>query len=170
MSTDLLSFEHPSVLLFCFRSFSELKMYYNFVLRIRFESNLSSGLRWSSVQIKSVKAPWMLFRSKIVKRIWRRQNDSLNIVRTIGLVFDPSTTLYRLSLNHINLTNKPLGTIWRILSKPLQIRPVNRLPKTVDGCSLRQLSAWSRSKLCYRTFCWRFCIVRICCWYWGFYQ
>ena len=43
--------------------------------------------------------------SKIVKRLWRRQYDPLIIERTIGLVFGPSTALYRPFLKHCTLTN-----------------------------------------------------------------
>ena len=41
---------------------------------------------------------------------------------TIGLVFGPSTALYRPFLKHCTLTNKAVGTIWRALSKPPQKR------------------------------------------------
>ena len=55
--------------------------------------------------------------SKIVKRLRRRQYDTLIIERTIGLVFGPSTALYRPFIKHCTLTNKAVGTIWRDLSK-----------------------------------------------------
>ena len=60
--------------------------------------------------------------SKIVKRLRRRQYDPLIIERTIGLVFGPSTALYRPFLKHCTLTNKAVWTIWRPLSKPPQRR------------------------------------------------
>ena len=56
--------------------------------------------------------------SKIVKRLRRRQNDPAIIERTIGLVLGPFTALYRSFLKRCTLTNKAVGTIWRILSKP----------------------------------------------------
>ena len=72
--------------------------------RVRYEANfVSSG-------------------SKIVKRIRRRKYDPLIIERTIGLVRDPSTALYKSFLEHWTLTNKAVGTIWRDLSKPPQRR------------------------------------------------
>ena len=43
--------------------------------------------------------------SKIVKRLRRRQYYQVIIDRTIGLVLDPSTALYRPFLNHCTLTN-----------------------------------------------------------------
>ena len=44
------------------------------------------------------------------------------IERTIGLVLGPFTALYRPFLKHCTLTYKAVGTIWRALSKPLQMR------------------------------------------------
>ena len=60
--------------------------------------------------------------SKIVKRLRRRQCDPLLIERTIGFVLGRYTALYRPFLKHCNLTNKTVGTIWRVLSKPPQRR------------------------------------------------
>ena len=60
--------------------------------------------------------------SKIVDCLRRRQFDPLINKRTIGLVFGPSTTLYRTFLNHWTLNNKAMGTIWQALSKPPQRR------------------------------------------------
>ena len=60
--------------------------------------------------------------SKIVKRLRRRMYDPVIIKRTICLVLDPSTALYRSFLKHCNLTNKAVGTIWRDLYKPSQMR------------------------------------------------
>ena len=60
--------------------------------------------------------------SKIVKRLRRRQYDPAIIERTIGLVLGPFTALYRSFLKRCNLTNKAVGTIWRVLSKPPQRR------------------------------------------------
>ena len=61
-------------------------------------------------------------RSKIVKRLRRRQYDPVIIERTTGLVLGPSTALYKPFLKHCTLTNKAVGTIWRALSKPQQRR------------------------------------------------
>ena len=60
--------------------------------------------------------------SKIVKRLRRRQYDSLIIKRTKGLVLGTSTPFNRPFLKHCTLTNKAVGTIWRALSKPHQRR------------------------------------------------
>ena len=60
--------------------------------------------------------------SKIVKRLQRRQYNSLIIERTICLVLGHCTSLYRPFLKHWTLTNKAIGTIWRALSKPPQRR------------------------------------------------
>ena len=64
--------------------------------------------------------------SKVVKRLRWRQYDPAIIERTIGLVFGPFTVLYRSFLKRCTLTNKlktvPVGTVWRVLSKPLQRR------------------------------------------------
>ena len=60
--------------------------------------------------------------SKIVKRSRRRQYDPLSIARTIGLVLGPSIALYRPLLKHCTQTNKAVGTILRVLSKPPQRR------------------------------------------------
>ena len=58
--------------------------------------------------------------SKIVKRLRRRKYDTEIIERTIGLVFGPSTALFRSFLKHCTLTYKAVGTIRRGLSKPPQ--------------------------------------------------
>ena len=60
--------------------------------------------------------------SKINKRLRRRKYDPEIIERTIGLVLCPSTALYRSFLKHCTLTNKAVGTIWRVLSKHPQRR------------------------------------------------
>ena len=57
--------------------------------------------------------------SKIVKHLPRRQYDPAIIERTLGLVLDPFTALYRSFLKSCTLTNKAVGTIWRALSKPV---------------------------------------------------
>ena len=68
--------------------------------------------------------------SKIVKRLRRRQYDSLIIERTIGLVLDTSTALRRPFLKLCFLTNKAIRSIWRTLSK---------LPQRRQGPYLRPL-------------------------------
>ena len=60
--------------------------------------------------------------SKIVKRLRRRLYDPLIIERTIGLVLDPSTVLYRPFIKHCTLSYKAVGTLWRALSNPPQRR------------------------------------------------
>ena len=124
MSTDLLSFEHPSVLLFCFfRSYSEL-------LSISFQEYVSEGIShpvfygvlvYKLTRVKC-EPNFVLSGSKIVKRLWRREYDPVIIERTIGLLHGPSTALYRSFLKHCTLFNKTVGTIWRDLSKPHQSR------------------------------------------------
>ena len=57
-----------------------------------------------------------------MKRLRRRQYDPDIIERTIGLVLGPFTALYRSFLKRCTLTNKAVGTIWRALSKPPQMR------------------------------------------------
>ena len=49
--------------------------------------------------------------SKIVKRLRRRQYDSVIIERTIDLVLRPFKALYRSFLKRCTLTNKAVGTI-----------------------------------------------------------
>ena len=128
MSTDLLSFEHPSVLLFCFfRSYSELLSKFG---DISFQEYVFKGISHPvfygdlDYKLRSVKdAPNCTSSgSEIVKRIRRQQYDPLIIERTIGFVLGPCTALYRPYLNHCTLTNKAVVTIWRALSKPPQRR------------------------------------------------
>ena len=57
-----------------------------------------------------------------MKRLRRRQYDTVIIERTIGLVLGPFTALYRIFLKRCTLTNKAVGTIWRALFKPPQRR------------------------------------------------
>ena len=68
--------------------------------------------------------------SKIEKRRRRRQYDPVIIERTIGLVLGPFTALYRSFLKRCTWTNKAVGTIWRVLSKP---------PKKRQGADPRPL-------------------------------
>ena len=69
--------------------------------------------------------------SKIVKRLRQRHYDLLIIERTIGLVCDPCTALYRLFLKHCTLTNKAVGTIWRALSRPPQVWLLDGTPSAI---------------------------------------
>ena len=61
-------------------------------------------------------------RSKIVKRLQRRQYDQAIVEMTIGLGLGPFTALYRSFPKRCTLTNKAVGTIWRALSTPPQRR------------------------------------------------
>ena len=83
--------------------------------------------------------------SKIVKRLRGPKYDPLIIGRTIGLVFGPSTALYRSLLEYCTLTNKAVGTIWRDLSKPPQRRqePLSLSPLIVSRYSF-SLWTWAR--------------------------
>ena len=49
--------------------------------------------------------------SSRLARLKRRQYDPAIIERTIGLVLDPFTALYRSFLKRCTLTNKAVGTI-----------------------------------------------------------
>ena len=49
--------------------------------------------------------------------------DPTIIESTIGLVLGPFIALYRIYLTRCTLTNKTVGTIWQVLSKPPQRRP-----------------------------------------------
>ena len=120
--TDITSFEQH------FESYSghTLAFYLNLV-KYRFKNifgrNLSPGLlRWSSLQTKEgqMRSEHRLAGSEIVKRLRCRKYDPVIIERTVCLVLDPSTALYRSLLKRCTLTNKAVGTIWLALSKPLQ--------------------------------------------------
>ena len=52
--------------------------------------------------------------SKIVKRLRRRKYDPVVIERTIGLVLDPSTALYRSFLKHCTLTYRSFGDVFML--------------------------------------------------------
>ena len=65
------------------------------------------------------KANFVSSGSKMIKRLRSRKFDPVIIERTIGLVL---TALYRSFLKYCTLTNKAVGTIWRDLSKPPQMR------------------------------------------------
>ena len=60
--------------------------------------------------------------SKTVKRLRRRKYDQVIIERTICLVLGPSTALYRSFRKDCIRTNKAVGNVWRVLSKPPQRR------------------------------------------------
>ena len=57
-----------------------------------------------------------------MKRLRRRQYYPVIIERTLRLVLGPCTALYRSFLKRCTLTNKTVGTIWRVLSKTPQRR------------------------------------------------
>ena len=117
MSTDLLSFGHPSVLLFYFfRSHSELL---SKVGDISFQEYVSKGIShpvfygdlvYNLSRFKDT-PNFISSGSKIVKRLRRRQYNPFIIERTKGLVLGPSTALYTPFLKHCALTNKAVGNI-----------------------------------------------------------
>ena len=110
-----------------FRSYSELLSKFG---DISFQEYLSKGISHPVFygdlvyKLRRVKDTpnFISSRSKIVKRLRRRQYDPVIIERTIGLVLGPSTAMYEPFLKHCTLTNKAVGTIWRALSKPPQRR------------------------------------------------
>ena len=110
-----------------FRSYSELLSKFG---DISFHEYLSKGISHPVIygdlvyKLRRVKDTpnFILSGSKIVKRLRRRQYDPVIIEMTIGLVLGPSTALYEPFLKHCTLTNKAVGTIWRVLSKPPQRR------------------------------------------------
>ena len=105
-----------------FRSYSELLSKF---VDISFQEYLSKGISHPVFygnlvyKLRRVKETpnFISSGSQIVKRLRRRQDDPVIIVRTIGLELGPFTALYRPFLKHCTLTNKALGTIWRALSK-----------------------------------------------------
>ena len=111
----------------CFRSYSELLSKFGDIL---FQEYVSKGIShpvfygYLVYKLRRVKDTpnFISSGSKIVKRLRRRQYDTLIIERTIGLVLGPSTALYKPFLKHCTLTNKAVGTIWQALSKPPQRR------------------------------------------------
>ena len=111
----------------CFRSYSELLSKFG---DISFQEYVSKGISHPVIygdlvyKLRRIKDTPNFISSglTIVKRLRRLQYDRLIIDRTICLVLDPSTALYRPFLKHCTLTNKALGTIWRAFSKPPQRR------------------------------------------------
>ena len=79
----------------------------------------------------------------VLKRLRRRQYDPAIIERTIGLVFGPFTALYRSLLERCTLTNKAVGTIWQVVSKPLQTGYWSPSPLIVSRDSFT-LWTWAR--------------------------
>ena len=83
-----------------FRSYSELLSKFR---KISFQEYVSEGISHPVFygdlvfKLRRIKgaANFVLSGSKIVKRLRRRKYDSVIIERTIGLVLDPSTALYR---------------------------------------------------------------------------
>ena len=106
-------------------SSTSVDIWWYFDPRIFVKRNLWPGLlRWFSLQTKGVKDTlnFISSGSKIIKRLQRRQYDPVIIERTIGPMLGPFTALYRPLLKHCTLTNKAVGTMWRVLSKPPQRR------------------------------------------------
>ena len=99
-----------------FRSYSELLSKFR---DISFQEYLSKGISHPVFygdlvyKLRRVKdAPnFISSGSKIVKRLRRRQYDTVTIERTISFVLGPFTALYRPFLKHCTLTNKAVGTI-----------------------------------------------------------
>ena len=97
-----------------FRSYSELLSKFGDIL---FKEYLSKGIShpvfygYLVYKLRRVKdtSNFISSGSKIVKRLRRRQYDSLIIERTTGLVLGPSTALYESFLKHCTLTNKAVG-------------------------------------------------------------
>ena len=110
-----------------FRSYSELLSKFG---DISFQEYLSKGISHPVFygdlvyKLRRVKDTTNFFSSgsQIVKRLRQRQYDPVIIERTICLVLGPSTALYEPFLKHCTLTNKAVGTIWRVLFKPPQRR------------------------------------------------
>ena len=106
-----------------FRSYSELMSKFG---AISFQEYVSKGIThpvfyddlvYKLRRVKSEKN-FISSGSKIVKRLRRRQYDPVIIEMTIGFVLGPFTALYWSFLKRCTLTNKAVGTIWRVLSKP----------------------------------------------------
>ena len=96
---------------------------------------------------------FILSGSKKVKRLRRQQHDLLIIGKTIGLVLGPSTALYGPFRKHCTLTDKAVGTIWRALSKPPQMRqgpdlcPLWLLVETLSAVRPELSSRWTKHDL-----------------------
>ena len=94
--------------------------------------------------------------SKIVQCLRHRKYGPEIIERTIGLVFGPSTTLYRSFLHYCTLTNKVVGTIWRDLSNPHQRRkctdprPLWLLVEARSALCPGLASSWAEHSLLWR--------------------
>ena len=100
-----------------FRSYSELKL--SKFGEISFQEYVSEGnshpLFYGELvyKLKSVKCDAIFDSSgsKIIKHFRRRKNDPAIIERTIGLVFGPSTALYRSFLKYFTPIDKAMGTL-----------------------------------------------------------
>ena len=99
-----------------FRSYSESLSKFS---AISFQDNVSQGIThpvfygdlvYKRRRVKG-EANFISSGSKIVIRLRRRQYDPAIIERTIGLVLDPCTALYRSFLKRCTLTTKAFGTI-----------------------------------------------------------
>ena len=84
----------------------------------------SSTVIYSKKKLRRIKceANFVWSDSETVKSLRRRKYDPAIIERTIGLVLDTSTALYKSFRKHCTLTNKAMGTIWRELSNLPQRR------------------------------------------------
>ena len=83
--SELLSFGEISFQEYVSGGISHLVFYGDLVYKLR-------RVRWEANFVSSD--------SKIVKRLWRLKSDPVIIEKTIGLVFDPSTVLYRSFIKH----------------------------------------------------------------------
>ena len=104
---------------------TSVQIWHDIVSSICFKRNfhlvLCHDLIYKRRKLKGT-ANFVLWDSKIVKRLRRWRYDPVIIESTLCLVLGPSATLWRPFLKHCTLTNKAVGTIWRALSKPPQRR------------------------------------------------
>ena len=120
-----------------FRSCSELLSKFG---EISFQEYVSDGIShpvfYSDLvyKLRTVKceANFVSLGSKIVKRLRRRNYDTVIIERTMGLVMGPSTALYRSFLEHCNLTYKAVGAIWQTC--PILLRGDSALILVPSAC------------------------------------
>ena len=114
-----------------FRSYSELLSTFD---EMPFQEYISEGISFPVFygdlvyKLRRVKGTaFVSSGSKIAKRLRRRKYDLMVIERTMGVVLDHSTALYRsfptsTKIWYCTLTNKVVVTIWRDLSKNHQRR------------------------------------------------
>ena len=99
-----------------------IKIWWNFVSRTCFWMNHSPGLLWwSSIQIRGqMRSKFRLVglensQSPSTSKVW--PSDNWEQDKSCA-----STALYMSFLKHYTLTNKKVGTLWRVLSKSPQSR------------------------------------------------